>query len=390
MNIICVLMYLYLFLKPYYLFKSGGIQISDIFLIVAFIFMLLTKNNKKVIKDIVNHNIQMLFFLVFVIIINVLYYIVFLNSKFLISTIYFVFIFIAILLFEYILENNNVVFLEKIDRIFKVNIIIQFFIAILGIGRYYDSSRYMGTFNDPNQFGFYILLSLFFLFFYAVSKKKSFVLYYLLCLYLIIRSASTGMLLSFAIFTILYIVYYLKSKNFKMVIRNFPIYLIIIATIILVLLIIINSNPRIKEKIDNVQYISFVMNRIFDKFDRMEATTDTNTMSIFEERGYDKLFNYPQYLLFGAGEGNYSRFMDNSVVGEIHATLPSILFYYGLLPTIILVKWILNNIKNIDKKYFIVFIALLIESFTLLNQRQVLFWIIILVAKYYDKLEKEK
>jgi len=46
-------------------------------------------------------------------------------------------------------------------------------------------------------------------------------------------------------------------------------------------------------------------------------------------RGYDRIWLYPQYLLFGAGEQGLSRFPDTDI--ELHSTLGTVLFSYGVI-----------------------------------------------------------
>ena len=46
----------------------------------------------------------------------------------------------------------------------------------------------------------------------------------------------------------------------------------------------------------------------------------------FLDRGMEKLVLYPQYLLYGAGEGGFDRFTLASQVNEIHCCLFSVMF----------------------------------------------------------------
>jgi hypothetical protein len=46
-------------------------------------------------------------------------------------------------------------------------------------------------------------------------------------------------------------------------------------------------------------------------------------------RGYDRLWLYPQYLLFGAGEQGLERFPETDI--ELHSTLGAVLFGYGVV-----------------------------------------------------------
>jgi hypothetical protein len=47
-------------------------------------------------------------------------------------------------------------------------------------------------------------------------------------------------------------------------------------------------------------------------------------------RGYDRFWRFPEYLIFGAGEGDFQRFAGMYDV-EIHSTLGSLVFSYGIV-----------------------------------------------------------
>jgi hypothetical protein len=58
-------------------------------------------------------------------------------------------------------------------------------------------------------------------------------------------------------------------------------------------------------------------------------------------RGYDRIVNYPEHLLFGAGEGAYERFRSELYASEIHSSYGTVLFCYGIPGTVLflLVLW---------------------------------------------------
>lgn len=55
--------------------------------------------------------------------------------------------------------------------------------------------------------------------------------------------------------------------------------------------------------------------------------------SFFEERGYDRIENHPEYVFFGAGEGATTRFAETTIIGthEIHSSAGTLLFAYGIV-----------------------------------------------------------
>lgn len=48
-------------------------------------------------------------------------------------------------------------------------------------------------------------------------------------------------------------------------------------------------------------------------------------------RGYDRMVNYPEHLFLGAGEGAYTRFRSGLYGSELHSSLGSLLFCYGIV-----------------------------------------------------------
>lgn len=376
MRIVYFLLYIYLLLRPYYFFESGGVQFSDIFLILAFfLFIIFSKSNKKRLLLPIEKNKELFIFTILTFFINGIYFITFLKFKFILSSLYYVFNLFAIILFFNLFAEKKQ--LNTVGIIFKLNLLLQLLFYLLNVGKYFDSYRYMGTFNDPNQFGFYILLS--FSYIYIINnitdnKKYQFV-FFIISIFLIYQCASTGMLLGILVFFILMIIYNLKNiNNFINQNKNKLFFALVSLLFIGIFIGLTGKNQMVSSFLD-----SKIISRVEDKLYRKSASQLNGQMSIWQERGYDKLVIYPQYLLYGSGEGEYNRFDKSAHTNEIHATLPSILFYYGLIPFLLIVYWLYKRLKNIPPKYKVIYYAILIESFSLLNQRQALFWCIFII-----------
>ena len=109
---------------------------------------------------------------------------------------------------------------------------------------------------------------------------------------------------------------------------------------------ICDRNYKLKEIIESrIESIvnSQIGERIIEKFNKLKEKD-----KFLEDRHLDKFFDNLHYILYGAGEGRWYRFGDNE--GEIHSTLPSLLFCYGILPTCILALWIYLNLKGLNLK----------------------------------------
>lgn len=377
MKLIQILFCVYIFMKQFYIFSSGGLQPADLIFIVSFIlyFMQAIREGKLIIN---NMDKLFLLFLYLLIMINLVYSLANQSIDFLTPCMFYTYNFIVIILFRQLIKEE--IFLEKLLKTLKLALAMQMIIYVLGLGRWYGGIRYMGTFNDPNQMAFYVLIS--FLIIVVLNdllKNKSILLYLIMSIFLIIETSSTGMMLGLVSFIVLYFIVTTKEiinvPKFK--IKSLIKFIIILS---IVGIVVIYNYDDINLKFQELT----IVKRIEQKISEIspEDTTE-NQKTVKGDRGLDKLLLYPQYMLIGAGEGNYSRFDKSYNVNEIHSTLPSILFYYGLIPTALIIIWIIKNIQYIPKHIYPVYIALIIESFTLLNQRQTTFWIIFMLGSLY-------
>lgn len=374
-----IFLYIYLLLKPFYTMSGGGFQISDLFIPIAFIFFLISKDSKNLFAKSIKGNGKLLIYTILANVINLLYFIMYLSPKLLISNLCLIFIFIGIICFENSIKNTN--FLLNVNKILKLNIVIQLIIFLLGLGRYYCLVRYQGTFNDPNQFGFYILLSCSTIYILnnKLSKKSTIsnLLFMSISTFLIFQCASTGMFLGISIFLGLYLVNLFIKMNKKNVGKY------IIVAIILVLFV-----NLVNFIFPNNFFEKVTTSNIVERTKKKVNNFDTGEVSFAQERGLDKITMYPQYVIFGAGEGVYERFQ-TYYVNEMHSTFPSMLFYYGIIPFMFVVLWFLGKLKNIKFDYIVPTVAIIMESFTLLNQRQLLFWVFFILIYYFNNEYKD-
>lgn len=71
-------------------------------------------------------------------------------------------------------------------------------------------------------------------------------------------------------------------------------------------------------------------------------------------RGYDRIWLYPQYLLFGAGELGLVRFPETRI--ELHSTLGTVIFSYGVIGTFLfgLMMWQLLKVAGWGEVLYLV------------------------------------
>ena len=118
------------------------------------------------------------------------------TSLYLRSSLYLSFNYMTVLVFSYLVKED-LQFICRIRMVAALCLLIQLLLLITGKGRWYDISRYMGTFNDPNQYGIYVYLCVALIIITSyIIHKRSWNWYCIGCV-LMMFSASTGVLLAF-------------------------------------------------------------------------------------------------------------------------------------------------------------------------------------------------
>lgn len=389
LNISHILFLLFWLLKPFYLWESGSMQISDFVFLMSFAAWFVI-NRGNIFIDV--HNLYFFFFITFTLVINAVYLYFFKDLSYLVSTLYYVYNFLVILIFSDFKHNR--VFLKALLWTSVFNLFVQLALLTLGLGSYYwGNFRFMGSFNDPNQFSFSMFTSFLIIYLLAQylynhdshSRFKTVLAAFALSFYFVVQGSSTGMLLGFIIFLLMMIISFINlEKTPAFVFLKFS-GILLIASIILIVALMGFSGPSLDASPDSNSFLFF---RVTQKLDILSGG---GFDAVLKDRAMDKILTYPVYLILGAGEGSFvERFPES--VSEIHSTFPGILFYYGIIPFMILCFWIWHQIKSIHLMLFPVYIALLMESLTLANQRQPAFWMIIILGslRYIDKPKQSR
>lgn len=376
-----ILFLLFLATKPFYLFPSGGLQLSDLFFVASFVYyVLIVKKGDKI--EIDKTDKPLFLFVVFVFIVNTVYATYYGESAFMVSSLYYLYNLLIVIFFRIYAEDRR--FLSAVASVCRFNIFLQLLIYVAGAGRYYTANRYMGTFNDPNQMAFFIYISLMTAYLIAkLNHKELHVLYHAFAIGLIFWTSSTGMLLALTVF---YGVW-LLTKIFTLLRRVHNVRFILFWTAALMALLLLSPKwDNFKESLSE----SPIIERVEQKLGRMEASDGPTNV---QDRGIEKVILYPEKTLFGSGEGMHDRFDRAVSDNEIHSTLFSILFYYGTVPTLLFLYWIVLNVRRLTIANLAVILSLAVESITLLNQRQPLFWmlfVLLQVLAFQESIEREK
>ncbi|MDM7324596.1 MAG: O-antigen ligase family protein [Thermus sp.] len=246
---------------------------------------------------------------------------------------------------------------------------------LLGLGRFFGESRFMGTFNDPNQMAHWILWAVIIVLTadYAYRGRLSWVswLALLFGVLLLLASASRSGLLGF-LAIVAGVVLFLVGGGVRLrwsLLQEAAILFAMIAALTGGLLLGAASEKvqAVRERV--VEQVEFYVVRIYEGLSNFDKSS--------EERGYDRLWKFPEYLVLGAGEGANERWAEKTTfLGEIHSSLAGVLFYYGI-PGMLLIFVILANIWASLPRFWlkVLLLAPLLYSLGTYNLRNSMFWL---------------
>ena len=374
-----ILLLLFILLRPFYVRASGQVQPADGFLMLYFFCTVYRDFKAEVLVPNIKKNKLFYIFLVFAIMINAFYHKVVPDPRFLFSSLYLIYMGVVVYSYD---SGINKGLIDKIRYILYGNLMIQFLIYSSGLGRlYYElweegATRYMGTFTDPNQFGFYIFIVL--LFAYLTKHEKAdtylFPITSVMGIFLVIQSKSLAAFLGLAV---LYTLALLRFIGEKFRVNKVILCVMLILTTTGVVYYFI---PTSDFRIEDVEYNT--VNRI--RYKIYNVIYADGIKDILRERAAEKIINYPEYFIYGAGEGNYERYYPEPV-NEIHSSFINLFFSYGLIPFAILMGWFKKRLKGLNAVSLVCFITILIESMFLVNYRQALFWVLWITLFYLNE-----
>lgn len=370
---------LFFILKPFYIRPSGTFQVADFCLVAAGFLYIFRSGMCGWFRDFrVMHCFYL--FVMCVVVINTVYAVRLQDSAFMVPVLYWIFNLLFIVLSFSMLQKERL--FSNIIQVFKLTICLQSVIYALHLGRWFGEIRYEGTFNDPNQFGFYMLVCALCIYMYGMHTHiftAGSVVSLVLAIFLVIKSQSRGMTLCLVLvvlFEFLAALFCFCSKISKKVDRKF---LLCCAVSIILAGVLAVSVVRLHGKSGDYT----VWDRWMETVSGIQAGKGltSNGVNAFEERGIDKLWKYSEYCIFGAGDAAYGRF-DVLCNGEMHSTFPGILFCYGFVPFALVMAWCISCIRGLDVKYLAVYLALFVESCTLVHYRQPVFWFMFVLGYF--------
>jgi len=344
---------LYLFLTPIYVFKSGLPQPGDIFVLVLVPIALRGWNGKLASTSVVTAR-RLLWFTLWVCVVDYAWAAILGNfglfgtDTFVLFPIYYVYNSLLFLVALVLYQRYGETFLRLTLHMIYLSILMQVIASFGGqVG-----TRGSVFFNNPNQLGYYALL--------------------VACLIVMLHWRLKLQLLTSSI--ALSCCGYLSMLSASRA---------AIGGIAVLMALLVFSNPRVVIVVSALALsLLFVGGPITDTFEASQnrVLNRTHHLGFLEERGYDRIVEHKEYLLFGAGEGGLSRFAESPYQQmEIHSSAGTVLFSYGIVGVLLFMAFMWSLVRGASLKLTAVLIPPLIYTVAHQGLRFTMLWVLLAI-----------
>lgn len=97
-------------------------------------------------------------------------------------------------------------------------------------------------------------------------------------------------------------------------------------------------------------------------------------------RGYDRIYNFPEYVILGASEQYRKRFDNNNY--EVHSTVVNVLFSYGIVGLSIMGFFLFRFISFKPNFVLLFFIPILLHSLVHNDIRSIFLWLFVVIFSF--------
>lgn len=351
---------LYLLLMPFYFFKAGNPQVSDVFISLIIGAFILRGNSLYLFK--VKFSKVFIGFILYATAVNIVLAVsrVGVYSKGLPWYFFTGFYINNLLVFSFAIRLFYIYGREFLKTTIYSLVLICILQLALSTFLSFGGSRDSLFFDNPNQLGYYAIsvLTVILLIEKYVSLGKLWVYAsILLCTYFTFISVSKAAIGAIVLLALVYLI----SNNIlkaKTLIRVVLLGLVLVA----------------------ISLFTALGSGLTDKLQgRLDQSVKPDEVSQWEYRGYDRISNHPEYLLLGAGEGAYNRFDTYIENHEIHSSFGTLLFCYGIPGLILFILFIKSIVKGVKKATLLYLIPVIAYGVTHMGLRFTMFYIVLAI-----------
>ena len=345
--------------SPFYVLPSGNPQPADVATAVL-ILLLLTGYFARIPLYPTLYFVAALF-LTHVALVNWFWWTQIPDPKFLLSSIFYLYDFLVVVVILTLAKEFGTDF-WRFTRIGLVTMLVAELGVILFLPEF-RGIRATGTFNNPNQLGYWSLLTA--------------------ACYLSLKGGrgqpSAG--LTFFDLGVLGLLGYVSTQSLSKAA------MISCAALFIAAVCLQGALPRVRFAIAGMLLVGTIVivdkgaddiqewfaegstKLVMDRLDDIGRQDDDS----WEGRGYDRIWEDPEYLVLGAGEGGVNRF--DSPANEIHSTFATVLFSYGILGLVLFLLLLWLIFRHAELRYFVYFVPICLYGLTHQGLRFTLLWI---------------
>lgn len=361
-NLIIFLFILYVIMKPFYFWSSGLPQLADFIFVVLILMVSLRIDMGKAYIFLSKQRIFLLsmLFVLWIFLVNSLWAIILSNPRIMFPTVFYLYNIIVFTTVLILARRYGQLFIQVFFTAIVLSVSIQFLLFFTAGG--YTGGRGTANFNNPNQLGYYGILALTSVF-YVQSRiyihRLLFMYVTVASLILVLISLSKAAIISAFMLVPLHILFQLGNSRNRFFIITVTV-LILIASVFII----------------GFDLVEILDSPLLEDVNRRLLSIGLDSDDSLEGRGYDRIFEHPEYWIFGAGEGAFHRYA-GPLRGEFHSTLGNIQVSYGIFGTLLFLYILFLALKpNSYADWYLIF-ALLVYGLTHNGIRNTLFWILI-------------
>ncbi len=297
----------YLIFKMFYVFNTGTAQPADITLAM----MALVITSPSLFLQFVTEQKTALFFVIWVTLVQMMWAALTFKWQFTLFMTFYIFN-MMILVLTYSLRCRAPAEFDRIIMLgLKLSIVVQFGVVVAeGVG-----SRAAGSFLNPNQLAYWGVLALSMMLVIRRSATKlSDLPFIALGCFTVIASLSRAGVIAVVLLLAIWAWYGLRTPFRRLAVA-------VISFALISLALAGGMGGRLTDS-----------DGVGGRFEQRVATRSVDNP--LEGRNYDRITNFPQYTILGAGEGYYSRFQPSwspKLAIEIHSSFATMLFSYGVV-----------------------------------------------------------
>lgn len=352
---------LHLVLGPFYIFKSGLPQPADYLMAVLIVFV--ASGIFIRLPRAPDLYLAIGAFLLIVWGTNLFWFNLYFDEFFVMSSLFYIFN-AGILLCVVVLFSMGQP--ERVCRFTAYGILLAIVVelAIMVTVPNFQGIRGVGTFNNPNQLGYWSIISA--TCWLVIRGERRLDLFDVGVLtaigYLTSLSLSKAAMVSFMMLVVFALVAHGLRGRWATT---------VVGVLVLCLPILI-IDPSVLGNRISAFFSDGSAALVVDRFDSVGQQQDDSLAG----RGYDRIWLYPGHLLFGAGEGEFGRFDLSALRGiELHSSWGTLLFSYGLVGLLAFstILWVV--FRRAPMRYWFYFLPLALYGLTHQGLRFSLMWV---------------